>query len=453
MEDFGIGDILEATGGCLTKGEAGLAVTNISTDSRTLNKGDLFVALVGEKFDGHNFISQALKRGASGVVVSRDIQDIDPQIIIIVNDTLKALGDIARAYRKRFDIPFIGITGSNGKTTTKDMTWTVLSRKYSVLKNEGNLNNAIGVPLTLFQLSKTHEVAIIEMGTGSPGEMGHLIEIVCPDIAVMTNVGPTHLEFFGSIENIAAEKAILTKAANSAVLNADDPLVLAMSENIHGRIIYYGLAKADVIADGIDQDKQGMVSFNLAINGETIRIELPHIGIHSVYNCLAAASVGVLFDIDLVEIKRALELSTGVPKRMEKFMVNGFTIIDDTYNSNLASLRAALNALTNMKSDGRRIAVIGDMLELGDLSDKLHWEAGLFIADSSVDLLLTVGDRATRIADAALFSGISKDKVFAFKDNSEVALQLHAILHDGDTVLIKGSRGMKMEQIVDTLKE
>jgi len=230
MENFTVGDILKATKGRLVKGNASSFVSGISTDSRTLEADDIFVALIGERFDGHDFIAQAVSRGAMGALVSRDVGDLPVRTLILVENTLQALGDIASLYRSGFNIPVVGITGSNGKTTTKDMTWLVLSQKYSVLKSEGNFNNAIGVPLTLFKLSRAHEMAVIEMGTGAPGEMSRLVEIAQPDVAVITNVGPTHLEFFGSIDKVAAEKGILAQAASSVVLNADDPFVAKMRD-------------------------------------------------------------------------------------------------------------------------------------------------------------------------------------------------------------------------------
>lgn len=454
MENFTIGDILGATKGQLSRGDPGSVVSGISTDSRTLKAGDLFAALIGETFDGHDFIAQAVSRGAMGALVSRDVGELSTRTLILVEDTLQALGDIARLYRSSFNIPVVGITGSNGKTTTKDMASSVLSRKYSVLKTEGNLNNAIGVPLTLFGLSKTHEVAVIEMGTGAPSEMSRLVEIAQPDVAVITNVGPTHLEFFGSIDGVAAEKAILARAASSAVLNADDPFVAKMSDVVDGTTISFGLDNsADVLAAEIEQDQDGRPEFTLVVNERKTRVCLPTLGRHNIYNALAAASVGVLFRMEIDEIKEALESYKGVPGRMQKLALDGATIIDDTYNSNLVSLMAAVDFLSETECDGKRIAVIGDMLELGERSDELHREAGHFIAGRPIHILVTVGDRATKIAEAVLSDGISKDRVVICETNLEAATYLRSILCNGDIVLIKGSRGMKMEEIVEALKE
>ena len=454
MENLAIGDILRATRGRQVKGNANFAVADISTDSRTLKVGDLFVALSGEKFDGHDFIPQALSRGASGVVVSKDVGELPIDNIILVEDTMQALGDIAGAYRSMFNIPLIGLTGSNGKTTTKDMTALVLSQKYNVLKSEGNFNNFIGVPLMLFRLSRAHEIAVIEMGTGAPGEMARLVEIAQPDVGVVTNVSATHLEFLGSIDGVAAEKGVLARAASSGVLNADDPRVAKMRDGMNGKTILYGLAdtgSTNVLGVDVAQDRDGRPEFTLVTASGKARIHLQSLGRHNIYNSLAAASVGILFGVELDDIKKALESYSGTCMRMQKVTVNGVTIIDDTYNSNPLSLRAAVDFLLSVESDGKRIAVIGDMLELGELSDKLHREAGRFIADSSIDELVTVGDKAAKAAEAALEAGMIEDKVCICETNEQASTRLREILSEGDMALIKGSRGMKMEEIIRSL--
>jgi UDP-N-acetylmuramoyl-tripeptide--D-alanyl-D-alanine ligase len=462
MEDFTVGDVLRAANGRLIRGNSESIVSGISTDSRTLVEGDLFVALVGEQFDGHDFIIQAVNKGAAGVLVSRNIEETPIETIIQVEDTLHALGDTAGTYRKKFDVPVVGITGSNGKTTTKDMTASVLARKYSVLKNEGNLNNAIGVPLTLFRLSREHEAAVIEMGTGAPGEMGRLVEIAQPNVAVVTNIGPTHQEFFGSIDEVAVEKAVLVRAADSAALNADDPRVAGMLDVVHGQVVSFGLAGdkptgrnacAAVLAAEVGQDQDGRAEFTLVIGNDEVRIHLKALGRHNIYNALAAASVGWLFHVDLHEIREALESYQGTPLRMQKNVVDGITIINDTYNSNPASLRAAVELLSEMECDGKRVAVVGDMLELGMQADELHRAAGRFIADCPVDLLVTVGDEAARIAEAALAAGVPDDRTTICRTNSQAVAYLRETLKAGDTVLIKGSRGMKMEEIAESLKQ
>ncbi len=456
MERFTVGDILKATGGSLVKGNLKSKVKGISTDSRTLERDDLFVALIGERFDGHSFIPQAIQRGASGLVVSKDIGDSPVEDIVLVGDTLQALGDIARLYRSMFHIPVVGITGSNGKTTTKDMTASVLSHKYQVLKNEGNLNNAIGVPMTLFRLSHAHEIAVIEMGTGSPGEMSHLVEVAQPDVAVVTNIGPTHLEFFDSVDAVAIEKGLLVQASSSAVLNADDPRAAKMRSLVDGRAVLFGLEQAgltgkDVMAADIGQDQYGRPEFTLVAGKGRIRVHLPSLGRHNIHNALAAASVGILFNVQLDAIRNGLQLYEGTSMRMQEVILNDVRIIDDTYNSNPVSLKAAVDFLSQLECHGKRIAVMGDMLELGEQSDELHREAGSFIAGSRVSTLVTVGDKASRIAGGALSNGFSRNSVFICGSNSEAVECLRKIVGSGDVVLIKGSRGMKMEEIVESL--
>jgi len=454
MQDFTVEDVLRATKGKLLKGNVNTAVSGISTDSRTIKAGEFFVALTGEKFDGHDFIDQAVSRDTAGVLVSKDIEETSVETVIAVTDTLQALGDIARLYRSGFDVSVVGITGSNGKTTTKDLTASVLGQKYSVLRNEGNFNNAIGVPLTLFRLSRTHEVAVIEMGTGAPGEMSRLVEIAQPDVAVVTNIASTHQEFFGSVDAVAIEKGVLVRAASSAVLNADDSRVANMSHAVNGKVISFGLldSHVDVWADKIGQDSDGESEFQLIVGKESIGVHLPSLGKHNIYNALAAASVGYLFRMDLHEIKEGLESYQGTPMRMQKVVANGITIIDDTYNSNPASLRAAVELLSTIECRGMRIAVVGDMLEMGEHSDELHREAGNFIADFSIQLLVTVGNEAAKMAEAALAAGIAEDSVVICETNSQAIAYLREILAAGDVALIKGSRGMKMEEIVKALK-
>lgn len=459
MENFTIKDIIKATNGQLISGNLTTIVNSISTDSRTLKEGDLFVALIGERFDGHDFIKQAIERGAIGFIVSKEI-DQDIGCIIKVADTLHALGDIAKLYRERFNIPVIGITGSNGKTTTKDMIASVLQEKYKILKSEGNLNNTIGLPLTVFNLSKSHEILVLEMGISIPGEMSRLVEIAKPNIAVITNISPTHLEFLGSVEGVVAEKSILARSTDVGVLNADDPNVANIRDGIKGKTIFYGIKEpADVMADDIDVDQYGKPKFRLIvktnIEGE-IDIHIPLIGRHNVYNALRAASVGAIFGIELSLIKKALEMYQPMSMRMQRLDIEGITIIDDTYNSNPASLIAAVDFLLTMNNSRRKVLVVGDMLELGKHSDKLHADVGNYIGKNAKDALstlITVGERAVDIAKSATESGIKEDKVIICKTNSEAGPKLLSILQKGDIILIKGSRGMKMEEIVNYIKE
>lgn len=402
------------------------------------------MALIGERFDGHDFIKQAMERGAIGAIVSKEIEQ-NVGCIIKVSDTLQALGDIAKSYRERFHIPVIGITGSNGKTTTKDMIASVLQERYRTLKSEGNLNNTIGLPLTVFKLSKLHEALVLEMGISIPGEMSRLVDIAKPNISVITNISPTHLEFLGSIEGVVAEKSILARSTDIGVLNADDPNVVSMRNGVDGKTIFYGIKEpADVMADDIDMDQYGKPKFRLIVKtnveGE-IDIHIPSIGKHNVYNALRAASVGAILGIELNLIKKALEMYQPMGMRMQRLDIEGITIIDDTYNSNPASLIAAVDFLLTIDNIGKKVLVVGDMLELGEHSDKLHADVGNYIgmnAKYALSKLITVGERSSNVAKSAIESGIEEDKVIICKSNSEAAPLLLSILKKGDIVLVKG---------------
>ena len=464
MENIKVSDVINATAGSLERGNPNTEISNISTDSRTIKDGDLFVALIGENFDGHDFVNQAIEKNAMGVVLSHRIQEIGDLIknrsantcIVQVKDTTLALGDIAKYYRDRFNIPFIGITGSNGKTTTKDMAFAVLSGKFNVLKSEGNLNNTIGLPLTLFRLSSKHQIAVLEMGISIPGEMSQLVRIAQPDIAVVTNISSTHLEFLGSVEGVAREKQKLVEFAKTAILNADDPLVAKMSEVVKGDVVFYGIEKpADVMASEIILDQDGRPEFTLSIKAPIViqeRIKLPSIGQHNIYNALAGIAVGVIFGVEIDIIKSSLESYQPMSMRMQKLLINDIIIINDTYNSNPTSMKMAVDFLKGLESDGKKILVVGDMLELGDQSDDLHDSIGKYIGESNIaDMLITVGKKASIIAESAIKSGISKETVIVCENNSEASDHLRKLLKSGDAVLIKGSRGMKMEGIVKSL--
>lgn len=450
MENFKISDIIKATNGSLEKGDPNAIINGISTDSRTLKNGDLFVALIGERFDAHNFAVNVIEQGAMGVVLSHEVQGLNElkSNVVMVKDTTKALGDIARYYKNKFNITVIGITGSNGKTTTKDMTSAILSEKFSVLKSEGNLNNTIGLPLTLFRLSSSYNLAVLEMGISIPGEMSQLVDIAEPKVAVVTNVSSTHLEFLGSIDGVGKEKQILVESAESAVLNIDDPYVSRMSNVVKGNVIFYGIDNpADVTAKDIVLDQDGRPEFTISVNNAYERIKLPSVGRHNVYNALAAISVGRMFGVGLDSIKVSLESYQQTSMRMQRLMIDGVTIINDTYNSNPVSMRVAVDLLKSLKSDGKKVMVVGDMLELGEQSEELHDATGKYIGTSGVsEILVTVGNRAVKIAESALKAGMKN--VIVCKTNPEAVEYLRKNLNKGDLALIKGSRGMKMEQIL-----
>ncbi|MDE0297322.1 MAG: UDP-N-acetylmuramoyl-tripeptide--D-alanyl-D-alanine ligase [Candidatus Poribacteria bacterium] len=441
-----VNDILTATGGILIRGALNEVISKISTDSRTICEDDLFVALIGERFDGHDFISSASQARASGAIVSKQVET-DLPIVIEVKESLIALGDIAAYYRRSFDLPFVAITGSNGKTTTKDMITTVLSERFSVFQSEKNFNNQIGIPSRLLELDHDHQIAVLEIGTNRPGEIERLTQIVKPTVGVITNIGHSHLEFLGSLEGVAKEKGSLTEHVDCAVLNADDPMTPQLASRACGKITTFGCVNdADVSAHEIEMQTLGNPSFTLRIRDKyAARINLPCLGTHNISNALAASCVGLWAGLTSTEIRVGLENYQPADMRMQPIDRDGLHIINDVYNSNPDSLEQALEFLSTTRTSGKRIAVLGDMLELGTESEKLHYEAGVNLPEN-INVLISVGARSLDIVRGA--SG-RVEKTFACETAEEAANQLREYSQSGDLVLIKGSRGMKLERIVD----
>lgn len=449
MAIFTIEEVCTASGGKITSAACS-TFTGISTDTRAIKQGDLFVALAGERFDGHNFIQNAVDQGATGVVIHRpEIQVPAAITVIVVNDTLKALQDLACYHRQRFDIPVIAITGSNGKTTTKDMTAAVLSSRLKVLKTQANFNNEIGLPLTLLNLTGEHEVAVVEMGMRGKREIEELTKIALPNMGIVTNVGETHIELLGSIDNIASAKAELVEAIDASgtvILNADNPYVYAMQEKTSARVRMYGLGdRAQVRADQIETDGQ-FTTFLCFTPLGNFCANLPAIGKHNVYNALAAISAGIELGLTLTDIRAGLLAFAPSAMRQHVEKIGDFTVINDAYNASPLSMRSAIDTMMEIAT-GRTIAVLGDMLELGSIAIEAHRQIGLYLAERGVSAVVTVGHLAGEVANAARYNNI-KDVICC--DNHEEAWQaLQRILQPGDTVLVKGSRGMKMEKLVE----
>ena len=447
-----ITEILHATQGNLIQGDPNTVITQVSTDSRTLKKGDLFVALVGEKFDGHNFLEGVCQQGAVGAVVSKPVAEFSqlaPPIIVQVSDTLVALGDIANRHRRKFDLPIVAITGSNGKTTTKDITTSVLAQRFSVFKSEKSYNNQIGIPSRLMQLSEVDEIAVLEVGTSWPGEIERLSQITAPTVGVITNIGPAHLELLGSIEGVAEEKGALLMHVEHAILNADDPMTPRLASRVCGQITTFGWHNdADVCASEIEIDSFGKPTFTLRISGSEIgRVYLPCLGKHNIYNALAAAGVGVWAGLTPAEICTGLERFQPADMRMQPIVHKDLRIINDAYNSNPESLKSALAFLSDIETAGKRIAILGDMLELGEHSHTLHLKTGQNIP-TNINLLITVGPHSRAIADGA--EG-RVESIISCDTPKQAAQELIQYAQPGDAVLIKGSRGIKLEQVLEEL--
>ncbi|HEX7401849.1 MAG TPA: UDP-N-acetylmuramoyl-tripeptide--D-alanyl-D-alanine ligase [candidate division Zixibacteria bacterium] len=433
----------------------------ISIDSRKVDPNNIFVAIPGEKFDGHSFIGDAVSKGAKAVVIDREKKNIVPPevygktTVILVSDTKKALRDVAFWYRSKFNLPVVAVTGTNGKTTTKDMIAQVLSSKFQVLKSPESYNNLIGVPLTLFQLNPGYEALVLELGMSSPGEISILTKIVQPQIGVITNIGPAHLESMQSMERIAKAKFELPDnmpSPKTLVLNADDRILAKRIARTQPeeKVVSFGVKKkADFIADRIEANGNGYISFRVNKNTQ---VKLSLLGWHNVYNALVAFSVGYLLGVEESKIKERLESFSPSRLRMELVTIDNVRIINDSYNANPVSMEKALETLKNMKTFGRKIAVLGDMLELGEGEMDFHLELGRKAAKSGVNLLITIGELGRFIGEGAREAGWSDSDVINFENNQEASLYLLENLKEGDLVLVKGSRKMRTEEIVFSLK-
>jgi UDP-N-acetylmuramoyl-tripeptide--D-alanyl-D-alanine ligase len=453
MAEFTVAQALEATGGSLLGPARRPAFSGVSTDTRTIKRGNLFIALKGEKFDGHDFILRAVENGAAGVVVSsRDVYVPDKIAAILVADTLAALQDLARCHRRRFTLPVVGITGSNGKTTTKDMTAAVLSGRWRVLKTEANYNNDIGLPLTILGLTADHQAAVVEMGMRARGEIGRLAAIAAPTVAVVTNVGETHIEILGSLENIAAAKGELVEATPAdglVALNADIPLVKDMQAKTAARCVLYGLGPDAAVraADILPGDRD--TTFQCVWPGGRFPVTVPAVGRHNVYNALAALAVGLELGLGPDEVRAGIATFQTGAMRLAIETIGPYTVINDAYNASPLSMQAAIDTLA-MVAVGRKVAVLGDMLELGEIAEAAHRRVGEQLADTGVQVVVTVGEAAAHIASAALDGGVRV--AVACPGHDEASEALRKLLRPGDTVLVKGSRGMKMEKMLQVFK-
>ena len=425
-----------------------------SIDSRTVSPGELFFAVKGERMDGHDFVAAALERGAVAAVVRKDQLHHFPGNIKLlpVNDTLVALQTLATAVRKLWGKALIGVTGSAGKTTTKEAVAHVLASKFRVLKSEGNFNNHFGLPLMLLKLELQHDLAVIEMGMSHAGEIRALAGIAHPDIGVVTNVAPVHLEFFDSLAGIARAKYELIESLPSngtAVLNADDEYVSQFGRDFKGKVIKYGTSiGADVFAHNVQSNGAEGSEFDIVVAGTREHARLPLIGNHNVLNALAAVSVSLASGIKVSEAVAALSTLKPADKRGQVLQLGNITVINDCYNSNPKALRAMVDALSAMKA-ARRIVVAGEMLELGPEGEALHRESGRHIAEKKIDVLLGVRGLAHALVDGAKQAGTRAEFVATPEEAGE---WLAREARDGDVVLLKASRGVKLERALDTWK-
>lgn len=451
MAEFTVQEILTATSGELLTGPFEARVQGVSTDSRTLRRGEAFLALRGEKYDGHDFTGQALAAGASALIVEEKM-DFPPGVAVIrVASTLLALGKLAAYHRQRFSVQVIGVTGSNGKTTTKEMIGALLEEKYKVLKSAMNYNNEVGLPLTLLKMKPPTEVVVLEMGMRGEGEIAYLAGLARPTVGVVTNVGVSHMELLGSREAIARAKGELIASLNReglAVLNADDPYVRAMQGLFPGRSVFYGFeeeAEPDLRAVAV-RPAGGGQEVEVAGKWGPFTFFLPLPGRHNVANALAAAATALSFGLSPGQVAAGFKKLPPVDKRLRILETRGITVIDDTYNADPDSVQKALEVLGKMK--GRKIAVLGDMLELGEISGQAHRETGNMVADYGCTALFAYGPRSEETVAAAAEAGVFSRH---YADKKRLIRDLKNYLAPGDHVLVKGSRGMKMEEIVEEL--
>jgi UDP-N-acetylmuramoyl-tripeptide--D-alanyl-D-alanine ligase len=468
---FTIPEILAITGGALVRTGAWDTFCGVSTDSRTCQTGELFIPLTGERHDGHEFIPKAVYRGTRGVLVEEKIlrpagvgagfkpaPTIPAEVTVIaVRDTLTALGDLARAWRARFSVPVVGITGSCGKTTTKEMIAATLAPAFRVLKNRLNLNNLIGMPLTLLELEGTHEAAVVEMGMNAFGEIHRLTRIACPTIGVLTNVHPAHTEGVGDIAGVARAKGELIAALDHGarlIYNADDPWVARLAQDFRGPRLGFGLNAAAPLRATERQirGRDGQTA-RLSYEGREWPLTLPAPGLHMLYNALAATAVGLVLGLAPGETAAALGRFRPIHRRSQVVTLSsGVHLLNDCYNANPGSMAMALATLMELRNCGRAAAAVGDMLELGNGAAADHRELGRRAARLGVEVLVIYGQFRQEVAAGAAEAGLAPDRIFPVARRADGARILRDLLGPGDWLLVKGSRSMHMEGLIDYLE-
>lgn len=458
---WSITDILEATGGTLVSGKKS-PFRGFFIDSRTVSNDSAFVAIRGKKHDGHTFVDDVIKNGCPGIIACSDsieklkglIKDDPETVLISVKDTTEALSDLARFQRKRSNIKVIAVTGSSGKTSTRSMTARIMSGVFSTLATAGNFNNDIGLPLTMFRLSPSHEWAVLELGASAPGEIASLAEICRPDIAIITNIGPAHLEGFGSIEGVASAKSELISSLDQTgigILNADDPFLKKLAKETKKRIITYGTGDDCDIRGSLIETHSDRIIFDIFMPDSKARIEMMTPGPFMMMNALAAAAACLAAGVPVLKICEGLEDFRPEKGRLAiRKTKNGASLIDDTYNANPSSMLAAIGTLVSVKGKGRAILVCGDMLELGEKSAELHEGIGKAAAENDLDALFVCGSFSENVKAGALKGGMPAKNVHT-GEKEVLARLINDSTGPGDWVLVKGSRSMKMEEIVESL--
>jgi UDP-N-acetylmuramoyl-tripeptide--D-alanyl-D-alanine ligase len=435
-------------------GDLAVSVTGTSIDSRTLGVGEAFFAIRGHRIDGHDFVGEAASRGAACLVVHGVPDPVPAGVpLVLVEDTTKALGRLAGLHRAKFSIPVVAITGSNGKTTTKEMVAAMLATRWRVLRPEGSFNNQWGLPLTLLRLTPEHEALVVELGTNQPGEIAYLAGLTAPTVGVVTTVAAVHTQFLGSLAGVREEKATLVRALGPegwAVLNADDPHVADMTRDTIARVTTFGRAQAAAVraVGDVVETPQGL-RFTVEAGGARQALKLGFVGGHNVTNALAAVAVGTVLGLSLPEIAGGLETARPIKGRCVWRQADGVRILDDTYNANPASVQAALQTALAHRGSSRLVVVLGDMLELGTTSEAAHRELGRQMASLGAGLFVAMGTQMRTAVDAARQHGLAEAYHAATFEDAVAHLLKRLVA--GDLVLVKGSRGMRMERIADAL--
>ena len=453
MQTLTLEEISRATGGKIISGSPDMIVDNITTDSRKAQRG-LFIPIAGERFDGHDFIKSAFDNGADAVISHKEIS-YPEKAVILVKDTFEALADIARFYKEKYYIKTVSVTGSVGKTTTKDMIAGALGAKLKVIKTSGNMNNEIGVPLTVFTIEKEHEAAVIEMGMSHFGEIRKLASVVKPDIGVITNIGMSHIENLGSREGIFKAKMEIADyfgENNTLIVNGDDDYLGTLENDKQYKIIKYGIYsdRNDIFAVDIENHGIGGMSFTAVTPEGNYPVKVSVAGEHNVYNALAAICAGLEMGLDMPDIISGIENFKLTAMRMEIEKIGGITVINDCYNASPDSMRAAFGVLADTGAK-RTVAVLGDILEMGEYAPAEHEALGASLAQRGIDILVTAGENAAYISKGAKENGMNE--IYSFDSTDEAAEFVKNKLLPGDAVLIKASRGMKFEKIYNAVKE
>ena len=451
MNPLSISQIAKLAQAKLETDDENISVERISTDSRTIKKGELFVALRGENFDGHKFVEDVSEKGATGAIVDRNWKGKVAKAFAIIRakDTLIAYQNVAANYRKSLPIKVLAITGSNGKTSTKDFAASILGRRFRVTKTQGNFNNHVGLPRTILEATSQDEAAVWEIGMNHPGEVAPLAKIAMPDAAIITNVGVAHIEFMGTREAIAQEKGRLAEAVGSegtVILNADDPFSEKIAKRTAARVVFAGINNGVLRATDVEQTSEGS-EFTILEGAHRCRAQLSVPGLHMVQNALLAVAAGRAFGVPLEECAIGLATAPLTKARLQIKEVNGVQFLDDSYNANPDSMKAALRTLIELAADGRRIAVLGEMRELGAETQRGHQEVGEEAAALGVDQLIGIGEMGAVIAKAAENAGLEKTN--AVGSTSEAAELLAEIAESGDLVLVKGSRLARTEEVIE----